>query len=160
MSAAELEQAQLQLTGEPDRAPEEATLESAPESERWDPVPGSTGRKMPALSNDDEDEEGRSDNERLVEEGVAGAEHEQMVQAARGRGEGGPARGLGLDRRGRGDQQNQQMNPLALGRMALVTALAGSMVTSSLAQTPPSAPTDANRKPALPEAECGEGCAP
>jgi hypothetical protein len=82
VSAAELEQAQLQLTGEPDRAPEEATLESVPESERWDPVPGSTGHKMPVLSNDDEDEEGRSDNGRLVEEGVAGAEHEQMVQAA------------------------------------------------------------------------------
>jgi len=29
------------------------------------------------------DDEGRSDNERLAEEGVAGAEHDQMVQAAR-----------------------------------------------------------------------------
>ena len=54
-------------------APQEGTLESAPESERWDPVPGSTGHKIPVPSNDDEDEEGRSDNERLVEEGVAGA---------------------------------------------------------------------------------------
>lgn len=53
------------------------------ESERWDPVPGSTGYKTPVPSNDDEDDEGRSDNERLVEEGVAGAEHDQMVQAAR-----------------------------------------------------------------------------
>jgi osmotically-inducible protein OsmY len=53
-------------------------LESAPESERWDPVPGSTGHKVPAAPSADEDEEGRSDNERLVEEGIAGAEHDQM----------------------------------------------------------------------------------
>ena len=79
----DFEQARQQLTGEPDMAPQQATLESAPESERWDPVPGSTGHKTPVPSNDDEDEEGRSDNERLVEEGVAGAEHDQMVQAAR-----------------------------------------------------------------------------
>jgi hypothetical protein len=32
---------------------------------------------------EDEDEEGRSDNERLVEEGIEGAEHDQMRQAAR-----------------------------------------------------------------------------
>jgi hypothetical protein len=83
VSSSDFEQARQQLTGEPDMAPQEATLESAPESERWDPVPGSTGHKTPVPSNDDEDEEGRSDNERLVEEGVAGAEHDQMIQAAR-----------------------------------------------------------------------------
>jgi hypothetical protein len=83
VSASDFEQARQQLTGEPDTAARDATLESAPESERWDPVPGSTGHKTPVPSNDDEDDEGRSDNERLVEEGVAGAEHDQMVQAAR-----------------------------------------------------------------------------
>jgi hypothetical protein len=31
----------------------------------------------------DEDDEGRSDNERLVEEGIAGAEEDQMHQASR-----------------------------------------------------------------------------
>ena len=82
-SSSDFEQARQQLTGEPHMEPREATLESAPESERWDPVPGSTGHKTPVPSNDDEDEEGRSDNERLVEEGVAGAEHDQMLQAAR-----------------------------------------------------------------------------
>jgi hypothetical protein len=30
----------------------------------------------------DEDEEGRSDNKRLVEEGIEGAEHDQMRQAS------------------------------------------------------------------------------
>jgi hypothetical protein len=82
-SKSECEQARRELTGEPDTDPEEALLESAPESERRDPVPGSTGRKVPAVPSDDEDDEGRSDNERLVEEGVAEAEHDHMVQAAR-----------------------------------------------------------------------------
>jgi hypothetical protein len=71
------------LTGEPDVDPKEAILESAPESERWDPVPGSTGHKVPAAASEDEDEDGRSDNERLVEEGVAEAELDQSFQAAK-----------------------------------------------------------------------------
>jgi hypothetical protein len=76
-------QAKRELTGEPDIDPKETILESAPESERWDPLPGSTGYKTPVAASEDEDEEGRSDNERLVEEGVAGAEHDQMRQAAK-----------------------------------------------------------------------------
>jgi hypothetical protein len=83
VSKSQCEEARRELTGEPDTDQEEAVLESAPESERWDPVPGSTGHKVPAAPSDDEDDEGRSDNERLVEEGVAEAEHDQMVQAAR-----------------------------------------------------------------------------
>jgi hypothetical protein len=71
------------LTGEPDLAPQEASLEWAPESDRWDPMPGSTGHKVRVAPSDDEDEEGRSDNERLTEEGVAEAEHDQMLRAAR-----------------------------------------------------------------------------
>ena len=77
------EEARQELTGEPEMNPEESALESAPESERWDPVPGSTGHKVPVPTGDDEDDEGRSDNERLVEEGVAGAELDHIVQAAR-----------------------------------------------------------------------------
>ena len=76
-------QAKRELTGEPDVDPKEAILESAPESERWDPLPGSTGHKVPVAAGEDEDEEGRSDNERLVEEGVAGAEHDQMLQSVK-----------------------------------------------------------------------------
>jgi hypothetical protein len=76
-------QAKRELTGEPDTDPKEAILESAPESERWNPVPGSTGHKIPAASSEDEDDEGRSDDERLVEEGIAGAVHDQSLQAAR-----------------------------------------------------------------------------
>ena len=82
-SKSECEEARRELTGEPDMDPKEAALESAPESERWDPVPGSTGHKVPAAPSEDEDEEGRSDKEQLVEEGIAEAEHDRMVQAAR-----------------------------------------------------------------------------
>ena len=77
------EEARRELTGEPDADPKEAALESAPESERWDPVAGSNGHEVPVPSGDDEDDEGRSDNERLVEEGIAAAEHDHLVQAAR-----------------------------------------------------------------------------
>ena len=83
VSSSDFEQARQQLTGGPDMARQEGILEAAPESERWDPVPGSTGHKVPVASNDDEDDEGRSDNERLVEEGIAEADHDHLVQAAR-----------------------------------------------------------------------------
>ena len=83
VSKSDWEQAKRELTGDSDPDPNEAVLESAPESERWDPVPGSTGHKVPVTASDDEDDEGRSDNERLVDEGIAGAEHDQMRQAAR-----------------------------------------------------------------------------
>ena len=83
VSKSDWEQAKRELTGEPDPDPKEAVLESAPESERWDPVPGSEGRKVPVAPSADEDDEGRSDNERLVDEGIAGAEHDQTRQASR-----------------------------------------------------------------------------
>jgi hypothetical protein len=82
-SKSDWEQAKRELTGEPDTGPKEAVLESAPESERWDPLPGSTGHKVPVAPSADEDDEGRSDNERLAEEGIAGAEYDQARQAAR-----------------------------------------------------------------------------
>jgi hypothetical protein len=60
-----------------------AILEATPDTERWNPVPGSAGHKAPVAASADEDGEGRSDNERLVNEGIAGAEHDQMLQAAK-----------------------------------------------------------------------------
>jgi hypothetical protein len=81
-SKSDREDAKRELTGDSDTDANEAILESAPESERWDPVHGSTGHKASAASSDDEDDEGRSDNERLVDEGIAGAEQEQRRQAA------------------------------------------------------------------------------
>ena len=81
VSKSDREQAKRELTGDSDPDSKEEVLESAPESERWDPVPGSTGHKVSVASGDDEDDEGRSDNERLVDEGIAGAEHDQTRQA-------------------------------------------------------------------------------
>jgi len=83
VSKSDWEQARRELTGGSEMNPKEAILESAPESERWDPVPGSTGHKVPVASGEDEDEEGRSDNERLVDEGIGEAELDQRRQAAR-----------------------------------------------------------------------------
>jgi hypothetical protein len=83
MSKSDWEQAKRELTGEPDADPKESVLESAPESERWNPLPGSIGHKVPVAASEDEDDEGRSDNEKLVEEGVAEAEHDQSFQAVR-----------------------------------------------------------------------------
>ena len=83
VSKSDWKQAKRELAGEPDTDSNEAVLESAPESERWDPVPGSTGGKVRVAPSEDEDEEGRSDNERLVEGGIAEAEIEQSFQATK-----------------------------------------------------------------------------
>jgi hypothetical protein len=82
VSKSDWDQAKQELTGGSDVNASDEGLESAPESERWDPVPGSTGAKVPAAPGEDEDDEGRSDNERLVDEGIAEAEHDHSRQAA------------------------------------------------------------------------------
>jgi hypothetical protein len=86
VSKSDWEQARRELTGDSDPDPKEAVLDTASESERWDPVPGSPGRKVPVAPSADEDEEGRSDNERLVDEGIAEAELDQANQASRQEG--------------------------------------------------------------------------
>ena len=82
-STVDYEQAKRELTGEPEIDEEEESLESAPESEGWDPVPGSTGHQRQDSLGEDEDSEGRSESAQLVEEGIKEAEHDQMLQAAR-----------------------------------------------------------------------------
>jgi len=91
VSQSDWEQAKSELTGGSDVDLNDALLESAPESERWDPVHGSTGHKAPESSSDDENEDGRSDSAMLVEEGIAEAQHDQMLQAARTRQKEGDA---------------------------------------------------------------------
>jgi hypothetical protein len=83
VSKSDWEQAKRELTGESDIDPNEAILEAAPESERWDPVPGSGGHKAYESGSEDEDEDGHSDSARMVEEGIVEAGHDQMIQAAR-----------------------------------------------------------------------------
>lgn len=75
----DFDQARRELLGDPDISPREEAVESVPESERWDPVPGSSGRKIPTFPEQDEE----TDNERLVQEGVEDAEHDQMVEGTR-----------------------------------------------------------------------------
>ena len=82
LSDVDYEQAKRELTGGPDIDVQEAVLESISELERWDPVPGSTGRHAPESLGEDEDSEGRSESAQLVEEGIKEAEHDQMLQAA------------------------------------------------------------------------------
>ena len=83
VSKSDWQQAERELTGKPDMDPKEGVLESAPESERWNPLPGSTGHKVQETPGEDEDDEGKSNSEQLVEQGVDEAEHDQMLQAAR-----------------------------------------------------------------------------
>jgi len=83
VTPADYDRAKRELTGEPDIDPKEALLEAAPESDRWNPVPGSPGHQAPESPSEDEDEEGRSETEQLVNEGVEEAERDQMLQAAR-----------------------------------------------------------------------------
>ena len=63
--------------------PQEESSESIPDSEGWDPVPGSTGRQAADSLGEDEDAEGRSESAQMFEEGVNEAEHDQMRQASR-----------------------------------------------------------------------------
>ena len=79
---ADYQQAKRELTGEEEIDPQEENLESVPESEAWDPVPGSTGRQAADSLGEDEDAEGRSEAAQMYEEGIDEAEHEQMLRAA------------------------------------------------------------------------------
>ncbi len=84
ISKLDWEQAKRELTGEsePDTDPKDILLESAAETERWDPLPGSTGHQTPESSSEETDDEGRSESEQLVDKGMMEATHDQMLQAA------------------------------------------------------------------------------
>jgi hypothetical protein len=74
------EQARRELSGEERLNPSRSKAELVPEDERWDPVHGSVGGKgQPTVSPHDE----QTDAEKLFEEGVGEAEHDQMNQATR-----------------------------------------------------------------------------
>ena len=81
-SEADYQQAKRELTGEAEMDPQEETSESVPDSEGWDPVPGSTGRQAAESLGEDEDAEGRSESAQMFEEGISEAEHDQMLRAA------------------------------------------------------------------------------
>jgi len=79
---ADYQQAKRELTGEAETDPQEESSESIPDSEGWDPVPGSTGRQAADSLGEDEDAEGRSESAQMYEEGINEAEHDQMLRAA------------------------------------------------------------------------------
>src|SRR6267154_1647027 len=69
-SEADYQQAKRELTGEEEIDPQEESSESVPDSDGWNPVPGSTGRQAADSLGEDED-------------AVTEAEHDQMRQASR-----------------------------------------------------------------------------
>ena len=79
---ADYRQAKRELTGEDNIDPQQENLESLPESEAWDPLPGSTGRQAAESLGEEEDAEGRSESAQMFEEGINEAEHDQMRRAA------------------------------------------------------------------------------
>ncbi len=79
---ADYQQAKRELTGEEDIDRQKENLESVPESERWDPVPGSSGHQAAESPGEDEDAEGRSEAAQMFEEGIDEAEHDQMRRAS------------------------------------------------------------------------------
>jgi hypothetical protein len=83
ISKTDWEQAKRELAGNEGLSPEELTLDSIPESERWDPVPGTVGHPAPEILGEDVDDDGLSLSARLVEQGISQAEHDQRLQAAR-----------------------------------------------------------------------------
>jgi hypothetical protein len=72
-------EARREMLGEDEMKPEPTAEEQLPEDKRWDPVPGSEGRKVPATPPDDE----QSVAEKLYDEGVADAELDESVQATK-----------------------------------------------------------------------------
>ena len=66
-------------SGEEEINPPLSAAERVPEDKRWDPVPGSEGQQAPTVPAPDEQTVG----EKLYDEGVADAEHDQEIQATR-----------------------------------------------------------------------------
>jgi hypothetical protein len=81
-SPADEDPAKRELTRASGADEQEAILDSISEVKPWNPVPGSTGRQMSESPSEDEDDEGRSESEQLVERGVEEAERDQLLQAA------------------------------------------------------------------------------
>ena len=73
------QQARRELLGEEGLVPTETPAELLPETERWDPTPGFSGHKVPEMPAHNE----QTDAEKLTEQGVAEAEHDQMVEGAK-----------------------------------------------------------------------------
>jgi len=76
LSPADVAEAKRELTGEDEI---ESAEDRLPTSERWDPNRGSEGHAGPMVPAHDE----QTDAEKLYGEGIAEAEHDQMVEGTR-----------------------------------------------------------------------------
>ena len=72
-------QAKRELEGEDEINPPVSASENLPEDKRWDPVPGSEGHEAPTVPAADE----QTYAEKLYDEGVGDAEHDQEIEATR-----------------------------------------------------------------------------
>ncbi len=72
-------QAKRELTREEHLTPEPDRMENLAEDQRWEPIPESVGQEAPKVPAPDE----QTFAEKLVEEGVEDAEHDQMKRAVR-----------------------------------------------------------------------------
>lgn len=79
MLDSDLDQARRELLGTEGLNPENTSAENIPEDERWEINSGSTGTKAETVPASDE----QTFAEKLVEEGVADAEHDQEIKATR-----------------------------------------------------------------------------
>jgi hypothetical protein len=75
----DLDEALREFQGEDEMNPPLTAAESIPEDQRWDPIGGSEGKQAPTVPAPDE----QTFAEKLVDEGVADAEHDQEIQATR-----------------------------------------------------------------------------
>src|SRR4051794_12985293 len=75
----DFQEAKRELTREEDLPPEPNAAENLTEDQRWEPVAESVGKEAPKVPAPDE----QTFAEKLVEEGVEDAEHDQMTRATR-----------------------------------------------------------------------------
>ncbi|MGA3008094.1 MAG: hypothetical protein ABSE59_09415 [Opitutaceae bacterium] len=90
VSQIDYEQAKRELTGESDIDLQEAKMDPIPPAERWDPAPDSTGHQVPESPSEDEDDEGRSETEQLVDAGAEEAGRDRRLQASQADKKGQP----------------------------------------------------------------------
>src|SRR6476620_7325658 len=67
-SEADYHQAKREPPAEAEMDPQEESSESVPDSDGWEPLPGSTGRQAAGCLGEDEDAEGRSESAQMFEE--------------------------------------------------------------------------------------------
>lgn len=75
----DIDEALAEMEGKDEMVPEATPEENLTEDQRWDPVPASEGTQAPTIPASDE----QTVAEKLYDEGVADAEHDQEIKATR-----------------------------------------------------------------------------